>query len=280
MKKIILCSFLITASFFYGQVVTPDASPFTKIEQKVGLTDVAIEYARPSIKGREIYGNLVPFDALWRTGANARTKITFGTDVEVGGKALTKGTYALFTVPGKAKWDIIFYTEHQGGGAPQTLDESKVAARFSATPITTPYLTETFTIEVGNLSTNGGTFFIKWEETSVPFNFKVPTDKAVVASIESALSGPSQADYYRAASYYFAEGKDINKAKEWIDKALTGNNNPAFWQLRQQSLIYAKAGDKKGAIEAAKKSLAAAQAAGNNDYVKMNQDSLKEWGAN
>src|SRR5690606_15046377 len=117
-----------------------------------------IEYSRPSIKGREIYGNLVPFNVLWRTGANARTNITFSTDAVVGGKSLSKGTYALFTIPGQQEWEIIFYTEYQGGGAPQELENDKVAARFKAKAIKTAHLTETFTISVGNLTSGGGTF--------------------------------------------------------------------------------------------------------------------------
>lgn len=107
--------------------------------------------------------------------------------------------------------------------------------------------------------------------------FEVPTDKAVMASIESALAGPSANDYYNAAGYYLSEGKDASKAKEWIDKAMSMIEKPAFWQLRQQSLIYAAAGDKKGAIAIAKKSLAASEEAGNADYIKMNKDSLAEW---
>lgn len=280
MRNLLLLLICSLPAVVFSQLATPDASPLTKIEQRVGLTDVTLEYSRPSMKGRVIYGDLVPFDKLWRTGANARTKITFGHEVTVHGKNLAAGSYALLTIPGKNKWEIILYTEHQGGGAPAELDPSKVAARFSVTPVKTADLTETFTIEIGSLTTNGATVFIRWEDTMVPFNFTVPTDQKVMASINQVLSGPSAMDYFRAASYYYAEGKDINQAKTWIDKALGEGSQATFWQLRQQSLIYAKAGDKKGAIEIAKKSLAAAEKAGNADYVKMNKDSLKEWGAN
>jgi len=281
MKKItILFTFLCLSLFSYAQVASPAPSPFSKIEQKVGLTDVTIEYSRPRMKGRTIFGNLVPYGKIWRTGANARTKITFSNDVTIGGKELNKGSYALFTIPNEKLWEIILYTEYQANGAPNELDDSKVAARFNATPITTTMAKESFTMEIGNLSNSGASLFLFWDKVMVPINFTVPTDKEVMASIEKALSGPSSSDYYTAAVYYLDEGKDIAKAKEWIDKALAGNDAPPFWQLRQKSLIYAKAGDKKGAIDAAKKSLAAAEQAGNEDYVKMNKDSLKEWGAN
>ncbi|MEX2350211.1 MAG: DUF2911 domain-containing protein [Flavobacteriaceae bacterium] len=281
MKKFtLLLSLLFIGAFTYAQVSTPAASPFSKVEQEVGLTDVTIEYSRPSMKGRTIFGNLVPYGKLWRTGANARTKITFSDDVTFGGRELKKGTYAMFTIPNQSQWEIILYTEHQGNGAPRELDNSKVAARFNVTPLETSRARETFTMEIGSLSNQGATLNLLWDKVRVPINFTVPTDATVMASIERAMSGPAAGDYYAAAVYYYDEGKDMAKAKEWIDKSLAGNDNPPFWQLRQKSLIYAKAGDKKGAIEAARKSLAAAQKAGNDDYVKMNQDSLKEWGAN
>lgn len=281
MKKFtVLFLAMFACAYAYSQVTAPAASPFSKIEQTVGLTDVTVEYARPSMKGRTIFGDLVPYGRIWRTGANARTKITFGNDVTVHGKELKKGSYGLLTIPNQNQWDIIFYTDADGGGAPRELDDSKVAARFSVTPVVTTMAKETFTIEIGNLTNSGATFFLFWDKIMVPFNFTVPTDAQVMASIERALGGPSAGDYYTAAMYYYEEGKDIAKAKEWIDKAMAGNDNPPFWQLRNKSLIYARAGDKKGAIEAARQSLEASKRAGNDDYVKMNQDSLREWGAN
>jgi hypothetical protein len=281
MKRItLLFSALFVCAFTFAQVTAPAASPSSKIEQQVGLTDVTVEYARPSMKGRTIFGDLVPYGRLWRTGANARTKITFSNDVVVHGKELKKGSYGLLTIPNQNQWEIIFYTDADGGGAPRELEESKVAARFSVTPVVTTMARETFTIEIGNLTNNGATFFLFWDKLMIPFNFTVPTDQQVMASIERAMSGPSAADYYTAAMYYYDEGKDIQKAKQWIDKAMAGNDNPPFWQLRNKSLIYARAGDKQGAIAAARQSLEASQKAGNQDYVKMNQDSLKEWGAN
>ena len=141
-----------------------------------------------------------------------------------------------------------------------------------------PFDVESFTMSIDALHNNGATLGIYWEKAYVGVPFEVPTEEKAVKSIENVMNGPTANDYFAAASYYHEEGKDLSKAKEWIDKAVSMNDK-AYWMTRRQSLIYAKMGDTKGAIEAAKKSMAVAEAAGNADYVKMNKDSLKEWGA-
>lgn len=270
----VLCSSLAMA-----QLQTPAPSPAASLTQVVGLTDVAIEYSRPAMRGRTIFGDLVPYGKVWRTGANARTKVTFSDDVKVGGTDLKAGTYAIFSIPQKDEWEVVFYTEYQGGGAPAELDESKVAARVKAEVFPIEMDIQSFTITIDDITTNSAVIGIMWEKTYVGVPFEVPTDATVSAAIDKIMAGPGAGDFYQAAVYYLSEGKDVGKAKEWMDKAMSMTEKPAFWQLRQQSLIYAGAGDKKGAIEIAKKSLAAAEAAGNADYVKMNKDSLAEWGA-
>ena len=280
MKKILLLLCVILVSFsMEAQIDTPAPSPASKLMQTVGLTDVTVEYSRPSMRGRTIFGDLVPFDKVWRTGANARTKITFSEDVTIDGQELKAGSYAIFTKPNAQSWEVFFYTEYQGGGTPGTWDDSKVAAKTTAKVISMPENTETFTITIDDLKDDSAVLGMMWEKTYVGVKFEVPTDAVVTKNIERVLNGPGAGDYYAAAVYYASSGKDINKAKEWMDKAMAMTEKPAFWQLRQQSLIQAKAGDKKAAIATAKKSLAAAEEAGNADYVKMNKDSLKEWGA-
>ena len=136
---------------------------------------------------------------------------------------------------------------------------------------------QSFTITIDDVTSASASIGILWENTYIAIPFTVDTDKSVMASIEKALDGPGSREYYAAASYYYSQGKDMAKAKQWIDKALKMLKSPAFWQLRQQSLIYFAAGDKKGAIKLAKISLAASKKAGNNDYIKMNNDSIAEW---
>ncbi len=284
MKKLLLsAAVLMFVVSINAQVTTPAPSPFSKVEQKVGLTDVTIEYSRPGVKGRTIFGGLEAYGDVWRTGANARTKITFSDDFTVGGKELKAGTYAIFTIPNPKSWDVIFYTEHAGGGAPQTLDESKVAVRLKTDAIGIPFNVETLTIDINNITNSGGTIDIIWEKTYVAVPFSVPTDAKVSASIDKTMNGPGANDYYSSASYFLEEGKDLAKAQKWIDKAISMRKASSkdgvepFWMVRQKSLIHAKMGDKKGAIMAAKRSLELSEKAGNADYIALNKKSLAEW---
>ena len=281
MKKIILSLFVAAFAFSTtAQIKTPAPSPFQKIEQKVGLTDVTLEYSRPGMKGRTIFGDLVPFDKVWRTGANENTKITFSTDVTVNGKELKKGTYAVYTKPGKQTWDIIFYADATNWGNPRKWDETKVTTQVKATVQRMPMKFETFTMIFDDLTNNSAVLGILWEDVYVGVKFETPTDALVSKQITSIMNGPSANDYYAAAAYYLEADKDIKQAQTWIDKAVEmTSEKPKFWFLRRQSLIHAKAGNKKGAIKAAKESLKHAEKAGNAGYVKMNKASLKEWGA-
>lgn len=280
MKKIIMLFAAMTLTIgLQAQIQTPQPSPFQKTEQKVGLTDVTLEYSRPSMRGRALYGDLVPFDKVWRTGANANTRITFSDDVEIGKSLVKAGTYAIFTKPGASNWDVYFYTDSNNWGEPEKWDDSKVAAKVNVPAHPMTMEVETFTISFDDLKNDSATLGILWGKTyvGVPINFN--TDKIMSATIERVMNGPSFGDYYAAAVYYFQADKDINQAKEWIDKAMEMNNKAAFYQVRQKALIYAKAGDKKGAIAAAKESLKLSKEAGNDDYVALNTKSLKEWGA-
>lgn len=263
-----------------AQMQTPQPSPSSELEQMVGLTEVEVEYSRPSMRGRAIFGDLVPYDQLWRTGANKNTIVSFNDDVKIGGKDVAAGSYAIFTKPGEAVWEVIFYTDTENWGTPRNWDASKVAATVKAEVMNMPMKVETFTITIDDLTNNGALLGILWEDVYVGVPFEVPTAEKTKKSIETVLAGPTGRDFYSAATYYFEEGIDMNKAKEWIDKAVAMDpEGKQYWVLRRQSLINAKLGDTKGAIASAKKSLAAAEAADNQDYVKLNKDSLKEWGA-
>lgn len=274
---------LITLLLFLGaftiqaQIKTPQPSPAAKVHQTIGLSEVSVEYSRPAKRDRVIFGDLVPYGKIWRTGANMRTKFTSDTDLKIDGKELKKGTYAILTIPNQETWDIIFYSEYQTGGAPAELDESKVALKVSSKVMAMDYPMENFTIAFGDLADGiSGHMYIMWDKTMVMAKIETPTDAMAVKSIENAMKGPSANDYFSAATYYKSSGKDLNKALEWITKAVEMRPD-AFWMSRQKSLIQAELGDKNGALESAKVSLAASEKAGNADYIKMNKESISEW---
>lgn len=282
MKNLLMIALLFVASFTTNaQVEAPQPSPLSKVEQKVGLTDITIEYSRPGVKGRTIFGGLESFGTVWRTGANKNTIITFSDDVTFAGKDVKAGSYAIFTKLVSAKqWEIMLYSDTNNWGTPGKWDDTKVVATATVEVMPIPFNVETFTIDINQITNNGAALEMMWEKSYVMVPFTVPTDAKVVASIEKTMSGPGAADYYSSAVYYLESGKDINKAQMWIDKAIDMTKEaPKYWYLRQQSLIHAKAGKTKSAIAAAKHSLKLAKEGKNANYVKMNEASLKEWGA-
>ena len=260
------------------KITTPQPSPKATVEQRVGLTDISIEYSRPGVRGRTIFGDLVPFGKTWRTGANSNTKVTFSSDVSIDGQTLKAGSYGLYTVPNENSWEIMFYAESDNSGVPRDWDNTKVVAKTSVEVYSMPMNVETFTITFDDVSGTSATLGILWEKTYVGLKFEVPTDKLVSETIDAVMAAsPEAGDYYNAAIYYRQQDLDIKKANEWMEKAMSLTEKPAFWQLRQQSLIYAKMGDTEKAIAVAEKSLELSKAAGNEAYVKMNTQSLAEW---
>lgn len=280
MKKTLFIAFLSLLTLgATAQIETPAPSPAAKLWQTVGLTEVTIAYSRPAMRGRTVMGNLVPYGEVWRTGANANTTVEFSTPVTVGGKELKAGKYALYTKPMKDTWEVYFYTDSDNWGTPQEWDASKIAAMTTVKANKLPTTVGSFTITIDEITNDGAHLGMMWESTYVEVPFEVPANKTVLASIDKTMSGPAMGDYYAAAVYLSSTDQELDKAKMYMEKAMAMNKDPKFWQLRQQSLLLAKVGDKKGAIEAAKKSLSGATTAGNMDYVKLNKDSLKEWGA-
>lgn len=277
MKKLIFAIALAATQFMgQAQVKTPQSSPKTTITQSVGLTDIELSYSRPSARGRVVFGNLVPFEKLWRTGANENTTISFSTDVTIDGKVLKKGKYAIFTIPKIQSWDVIFYTATDNWGTPRELKPENIALQTTVKEIALSKPVETFTMGFSTITNDNALLEISWENSFVAVKFDVPTQKLAMESIEKALAGPTNNDYFAAAQYYYQANADMSKAKTYIDAALNQEQKP-FYYLRLKSLIQAKLGDKKGAIDTAKVSLQAAEAAGNQDYVKMNKDSITEW---
>ncbi|HKO78514.1 MAG TPA: DUF2911 domain-containing protein [Flavobacterium sp.] len=278
MKKILfVLAFIITPFITEAQLRTPQASPKATVFQTVGLTDVEIVYSRPAARGRAVFGNLVPFGKVWRTGANENTTISFSEDVVIDGKTLPKGKYALYTIPKIESWEVIFYSTTNNWGNPEVWNEANVVLRTTVKEESLQKAVESFTIGINNLDANFAYLDMAWENSSVSMKFEVPTQKVTLANIEKALAGPTSADYFSAAQYIYQANGDNAKALNYVDKALDMSTEKPFWYTRLKSLIQAKLNDYKGAIETAKISLAAAETAKNQDYVKMNRESIAEW---
>lgn len=280
MKKITLALALVAGAFIstaLSQISAPQPSPTAKISQKVGLTDVEINYSRPGMKGRKIFGDLVPFGEIWRTGANSSSKITVSDNVKIGGQDVPAGTYALYTIPGKEEWTVIIhkYLENWGAGG---YDISQDLCRFKVKPTMMKETYETFTIDFSNLTYSAGTIDLKWENTKVSFQIETPADAMVEKQIkETLVDGPSAGSYASAATFYLEKGKELDQALTWINTAIE-KRPEAFWYVHTKAKILAKQGKKKEAIETATKSMEMAKAnkGGDFGYVANNQKLIDE----
>jgi len=280
MRAIIFTLLLFTINLSFSQINTPRVSLASEVEQMVGLTQIEIEYSRPSMRGREVFGNLVPFGKVWRTGADNSTKISFDTDVIISGKTIQSGTYSIFSIPNKESWEIILYSDVELWGVPRDWSENKIvfSSMFDVKKLKKSNTVETFTISFNDLTNNDVNMSISWENTSVDIKIEVPTRSMVESDINKVLSdNPKSSDYYAAAVFYRQENINLDKALEWMNKAIEMNESPRFWQYRQQSLIMAANDKFADAVDAAKKSLNLAIEADNQDYIKMNRESIAEW---
>lgn len=276
MKKISMLAVVFAASLFVAnaQVKTPRPSPNAEVEQELGLTEIEVKYSRPSVKGRTIFGDLVPYGEMWRTGANSPTIVDFDDKVMVEGKAIEKGKYAMFTIPGKDNWTVVFNSNTKKNA--WEYDESTEVARFDVKPTALSNNVESFSIGFANLRDASCSMYLAWEKTQVSFKIEVNTDEAVMTSIEKTMAGPEAYDKYLAARYYFENNKDLKKALTWVTEACDAMPDK-YWMLKWKAEIQAANGMKKEAIATAEKSKALAAEAKNDSYVKMNDENIAKW---
>ncbi len=281
MKQItaFVLSILISGGLF-AQIEMPQPSPTATFTQNIGLTEVKIVYSRPGVKDRKIFGDLVPYGEMWRTGANMSTKISFSDDVKINGKDAPAGTYALYTIPGKSEWTIIIHkniTYGGTGGDSYTTEEDLM--RFTVKPTTLQDKVETFTIGISNNDMDKSNIDLAWENTKVSFEVVSPVDDKIMKMIDQTLN-PGGNPYYRAATYYHESGKDLNAALEYatiaVDKYIADDAKP-YWVARRKALIQADLGQYKEAIKTATLSTEWAKEAKNDSYVKMNEESIAMW---
>jgi hypothetical protein len=263
-----------------AQIDVPAPSPTGKVEQKVGLTNVSVVYSRPSVKGRTIFGDLVPYGKLWRTGANACTKITLGDEAMIGGKKVPAGEYSLFTIPGKKQWTVIFNknTKLWGTGG---YNESEDVAHIMVHSMELEKSVESFTIMFANIKTNSAELHLKWANTAISIPIEVEVDKKVMAQIKMKIAmidkEKDPAGVYAAAAYYYYDtDRDMKQALTWIDKSISMDKEKKFWILHRKALIQQKLSDKAGAIKTAEESRDLAAKAKNAGYVKMNEKLIAE----
>ena len=280
MKKLLVGITLFASTGLMAQISAPQMSPSAKMEQTVGLTHISVEYSRPSKRDRVVFGDLVPMNEVWRTGANKNTIITTSAVLIFGKDTLKAGTYALFTKPTASEWSIYFYTTTDNWGTPEEWNAENVALEVKVKSQALNEVVETFTIGIESVSMNDAVLALSWDKTKVAAKFTVATKAQVNASIKKVMAGPSANDYYSAADYKYSEKEDLKQALEWINKSveMSGDDAP-FYVLRKKALLQAELGDKKGAIATAKLSLEGAKKAGYDAYIKANEESIKEWSA-
>ena len=280
MKKI---SILFTALFCTlfvlnseAQLLMPQTSSSQSLIQEFGLGKVSVKYSRPNIKGRSITGDLAPVGEVWRTGANDATVISFTDAVTLEGNNVAPGEYALFTIPGKDEWTVILNKETKQWGS-YNYKQSEDVLRFKVKTAVLKDKVETFTINFSDVTTSTAKLDLLWGSTRVSINMTTDVDSKVMASIDEAMKGEKK-PHYPAAVYYFENGKDLNKALEWISIAEAADQK-APWFKYQKARIQLKMGDKAGAAKTAKAGVEAAKAMNNAEYIRLNGKILADAGA-
>ena len=277
MKNLITGTLLFAVLTLQAQIKTPAPSPSSTIEQKIGLTDVSINYSRPHKRDRDIFGSLVPFNKMWRTGANKNTIITTSDILIFGKDTLKAGSYSIFTIPQKDQWVIMFYGDTENWGTPEKMDDKQIMIKTSAKVGSLNQAKQSFTISFDDIQMDGAKLSMSWDKTIVTLPFKTATKERVTASIKKVMNGPVADDYYKAADYYLSQKSNMKTAFNYINKALALKKEKPFWYLRKKALIQAELKDYEGAIETAKLSMTAAKKANYESYVKSNQISIDEW---
>jgi hypothetical protein len=273
MKKIFFLFAITLSSVSFAQtLVTPQPSTPQTIKQNFGLSTIELSYSRPNAKGRVIFGDLVPFGNVWRTGANSATTLTFGDDVTIGDKKIAAGKYGLLSIPSKNSW-ILIITKQLDVTSPSAYKAESDLVRVNVNPAAIANKVETFTMQFANVKSGSCELNLQWENTSISLPISTDVDSKVMKQIENIMT-KDNLPYYNAAMYYLESVKDLNKALSWFNKAIE-QSPAAYYMYYQKANCLAKLGKKQEAIATATKSLELAKAGKNPDYVKLNEDLLK-----
>jgi hypothetical protein len=271
MKKIVL-SLLIASGLLNAnaQLRTPAPSPTQSIKQDFGVSSVELIYSRPSIRGRKIFGDLVPWNAVWRTGANSATRIKFNDDVTFGGQPLKAGEYAIYTVPGQNEWEVIVNKGSANWGTEYKKEDD--IFRVKAKPVELPYSIQSFTMGFSDVTATSCKLQMMWDNVYIDVPITTEIDKKVMAQIDNLINKDNR-PYFQAAMYYLENGKDLNQALTWFDKAIA-QNPTGYYIYHQKANTLAKLGRKDEARAVAQKSMDMAREQKNEDYVRLNEKLL------
>ena len=273
MKKILTVLAIAAGTTAFAQTLTtPQPSTTQTIKQNFGLSSIELSYSRPNVKGRKAMGELVPYGKVWRTGANQATTLTFGEEVTIGGKKIAAGKYGLLSIPGNDNW-ILIITKQLDVTSPAAYKEESDVVRVNAKPVMLKDKVETFTMQFANIKLSTCDLNIMWENTAVTLPISSDVETKVMAQINNIMT-KDNLPYYNAALYYMDNGKDLNQALNWFNKA-ADQNPTAYWIHHQKANCLAKLGKKQEAITTATKSMELATTAKNADYVKLNEDLIK-----
>jgi hypothetical protein len=268
-KKLTLAMMLGAFSLcsFAQQLNTPQPSSTQEVKQNFGLSKIELSYSRPGMKGRKIFGDLVPYGKVWRTGANQATTLTFGDDVTIGGTKVPVGKYGLLTIPDAGEWTVII-TKQTDVTNPAAYKQDQDVVRVTAKPVELGFLVETFTILFGDITSNSCNLQMVWDNIVVSVPITTDVDSKVSAQIKELMEKDNR-PYFSAAMYYIDNGKDLNQALAWLEKATTANPD-AFYMFYQKARVLAKLGKKQEALAVSNKSIELSKAAKNDDYVALN----------
>ena len=277
---VVAAATLLAAPAAHAQIATPQASPKSTVMQRVGLTDITVTYSRPGVKGRTIFGTVVPFGKRWRTGANATTSIKFSDDVVIEGKKVAAGEYGVYTIPNKTEWLVVLNKSLKQGADVDGFKDDQDVARFTIKPYKVASKVETFTIDFADITPATANVVMAWEMTGAKFKVTADVDTKVMAQIDEKITKaatPAPADLASAAVYYYDNNKDLKQALAWMEKANAAEPTK-FWNLNTEAKIRLKMKDYAGATKAAEASKKAALAATppNGEYVKMNEELMAE----
>ncbi|MBN9485227.1 MAG: hypothetical protein BGO70_10420 [Bacteroidetes bacterium 43-93] len=272
--SLIALTFALNANIFAQDLKLPALSPTAKISQEFSTSSIDINYSRPSMRGRKVFGDLVPYGEVWRTGANSATKIKFGEDVTIGGQDVKAGEYALYTIPGKSEWTVIL-NKGTGNWGAAGYETSSDVARFKVTPKMSDNNVQTFTISIGNITYNSCKLDLAWEKTKLVIPIKANNEQRLDAAIDKAINNPN-IPYFQAANYYFETNQNLDKAYSYVNKALESNPK-AFYMWNLKARIAQKLGKKEEGIAAAEKSMETAKgSAFESEYIHKGNKLISE----